>query len=131
MSIAKLTTKMIGDKRRWRKYKARSRQLPEHYRIAIEGLERYLMAFGPTDGGAMATMFEDLVELFEQSAADGTPVRAMVGEDPLEFVEAFLRNYPEGWTSKERQRLTDAIDRAVAAQPYPEAQPNPEEGNAR
>jgi DNA-binding ferritin-like protein (Dps family) len=89
------------------------------------------MVFGPSDADSVSSMFEDLVELFEQSAADGTPVRAMVGEDPLEFVEAFLRNYPEGWTSKERQRLTDAIDRAVAAQPYPEAQPNPEEGNAR
>ena len=113
MSISKLTSKVIGDKRRWRQYKARSRQLPEHYRIAIEGLERYLMAFGPTDGAAMATMFEDLVELFEQSAADGTPVRAIVGEDPLEFAEAFLRNYPEGWTGKERRRLVKAIDRAA------------------
>ena len=40
-------------------------------------------------------------------------MRALVGEDPLEFAEAFLANYPEGWMSKERRRLADAIDRAA------------------
>ena len=113
MSISKLASKVIGDKRRWRQYKARSRELPPSYRTAVEGLERYLMVFGPTDADSVSSMFEDLVELFEQSAADGTPVRAIVGEDPLEFAEAFLRNYPEGWTGKERRRLVKAIDRAA------------------
>ncbi|MFI6793991.1 hypothetical protein [Streptosporangium canum] len=32
-------------------------------------------------------MFEDLADLFEQAAADGTPIREIVGEDPVEFVE--------------------------------------------
>ena len=41
-------------------------------------------------------MFEDLADLFEQGAADETPIREIVGEDPVEFVEAFLRNYPKG-----------------------------------
>ena len=54
------------------------------------------MCFGPGDGDTASSMFEDLADLFEQSAANGTPVRAIVGEDPVEFAEAFLRNYPEG-----------------------------------
>jgi DNA-binding ferritin-like protein (Dps family) len=120
MSISKLTTKLIGDKRRWRHYKARTRQLPPSYRAAVEALERYLLVFGPSDGDGVSSMVEDLVELFEQSAADGTPVRAIVGEDPLEFAEAFLRNYPEGWTSKERHRLAAAIDRAAGDGSAPE-----------
>jgi DNA-binding ferritin-like protein (Dps family) len=41
-------------------------------------------------------MYEDLVELFEQSAANWTPIREIAGEDPVEFVEAFVQNYPEG-----------------------------------
>jgi DNA-binding ferritin-like protein (Dps family) len=41
-------------------------------------------------------MLEDLADLFEQGAASGTPVREIVGEDPVEFADAFLRNYPEG-----------------------------------
>jgi DNA-binding ferritin-like protein (Dps family) len=110
----KVHSKVIGDKRRWREYKARTRQLPENYRAAVDAFERYLMYLGPADGDSAASMFEDLADLFEQSAADGTPIRAVVGEDPVEFIEAFLRNYPEGqWRSRERERLISAIDRAA------------------
>lgn len=63
----------------------------------------------------MMSMLEDLADLFEQSAANRTPVRDVVGEDPVEFAEAFLRNYPEGqWISREREQLTSAIERAAA-----------------
>ena len=59
-------------------------------------------------------MFEDLVDLFEQSAANETPIREIVGEDPVEFLEAFVRNYPDGnWRIRERKRLNDAISRAA------------------
>ncbi len=113
MDVKKLTTKLVGDKRRWRAYQARTRRLPEPYRIAIDALERYLLVFGPSDGEGVLTMVDDLADLFEQSAAAGTPVRAVVGDDPLEFAEAFLKNYPEGWTGQERRRLIAAIDHAA------------------
>ena len=113
MSISKFTSKVIGDKRRWREYKARTRQLPENYRTAIDALERYLMYFGPADGDSAASMFEDLADLFEQAAADGTPIREIVGEDPVEFADAFLQNYSKGgWVTRERERLVNAIARA-------------------
>jgi DNA-binding ferritin-like protein (Dps family) len=105
----------IGDKRRWRQYKARTKQLPENYRAAIDALERYLMYFGMiATGDTLMSMLEDLAELFEQSAASGTPIRAIVGDDPVEFAETFLANYSEGqWINKERRRLTDTIDRVA------------------
>jgi DNA-binding ferritin-like protein (Dps family) len=113
MSISKFTSKVIGDKRRWREYKTRTRQLPANYRTAIDALERYLMYFGPADGDSAASMFEDLADLFEQSAADGTPIREIVGEDPVEFAEAFVQNYSKGgWVTRERERLVNAIARA-------------------
>ncbi|MFD0203654.1 MULTISPECIES: DUF1048 domain-containing protein [Saccharothrix] len=113
MNISELASKVIGDKRRWRAYKARVRQLPEHHRTAVEALERYLMYFGPSDGDSAATMYEDLADLFERAAADGTSIREIVGADPVEFVEAFLRNYSKGgWITRERERLVAAIERA-------------------
>ena len=54
------------------------------------------MYFGPGTATARRRMLEDLADLFEQGAADGTPIREIVGEDPVEFVETFVRNYPEG-----------------------------------
>ena len=112
-------TGSLGQKKRYRQYKARVRQLPENYRTAIEALDRYLMYFGLiTKGDALVSMLEDLADLFEQSAANGTPIRAIVGEDPVEFAETFLQNYPEGqWINKERERLADAIDRVAGSKP--------------
>lgn len=108
-------SEVIGLKRRWRQYKARTRRLPPAYRTAVEALERYLMHAGPGgDGTEVASMFEDLIDLFEQSAANRTPIREIVGEDPVEFVEAFVRNYPDGqWRIRERERLKSAIERAA------------------
>ena len=108
-------SKVIGDKKRWRRYKARKEQLPANYRTAIDALERYLTYFGSiTKGDVLVSMLEDLADLFEQSAANGTPIRAIVGEDPVEFAETFIQNYSEGqWINKERERLTNAIERAA------------------
>ena len=137
MSISKFTAKVIGDKRRWREYKARSRRLPASYRTAIEAVERYLMYFGPADGDSAASMFEDLADLFEQAAADGTPIRELVGEDPAEFVDAFAENYKKGgWVTRERDRLAGAIERAAGEDPGPRsgeptAEPTGDQGSPR
>ena len=107
-------SKLIGDKRRWRQYKARVKALPEPYRTAVDAIEHYLMYFGRGDGAGWAEMLEDLADLFEQSAANGTPIREIVGEDPVAFVEAFVQNYPEGqWVVREQERLTNTIARAA------------------
>ena len=104
-------SKVIGDKRRWREYKARVRQLPPDYRTAVDAIERYLMHFGPMDGDSAASVFEDVADLFEQAAADGTPIREIVGEDAAEFVDALVRNYAKGgYVERERERLANAID---------------------
>jgi DNA-binding ferritin-like protein (Dps family) len=112
MFISELISKVIGEKKQWRQYKARARQLPASYRTAIEALERYLNYFGT--GGDGTAMYADLVDLFEQGAASGTPIRQIVGDDPVEFVETFVRNYPKGqWIIRERERLIHAIERAA------------------
>ncbi len=114
-------TKLLGtvygpveQKRRYRQYKARVERLPASYRTAVEALQRYSYYFGHGTAEGGLSMLDDLADLFEQAAASGTPVREIVGEDPVEFAEAFLRNYPQGqWIIRERDRLTSAIDRAA------------------
>ena len=115
----------IGDKRRWRQYKMRTKQLPANYRTAVEALERYLTYFGAiTKGDILMSMLEDLADLFEQAAADRTQIRALVGDDPVEFAETFLANYSEGqWINKERKRLNDAIDSVARDVPGSEGVP--------
>lgn len=105
----------LEQKKQYRLYKARVRRLPADYRTAFEAVERYLMyAGGIAKGDVVMRMYRDLVDLFEESAASGTPIRGIVGDDPVEFVEAFVANYSDGaWINKERARLNDAIDRVA------------------
>jgi DNA-binding ferritin-like protein (Dps family) len=114
MGISDFTQKMIGDKKRWRAYKARTRALPEDYREAVEGIERYLMYFGAVDGDSAASVFEDVADIFERAAADGTPIRDIVGDDPSQFVDSLVNNYEKGgYVARERERLNRSI--ALAA----------------
>ena len=103
------------DKKRWRGYRARKEQLPTSYRTTIDGLERYFMHAGAiVKGDVLMTMLEDLADLIERAAVDGTPIRDVVGDDPVEFADTFIQNYADGqWVDAERRRLTDAIDRAA------------------
>jgi DNA-binding ferritin-like protein (Dps family) len=115
MGISDFTQKMIGDKKRWREYKARTKALPENYRTAVEGFQRYLMYFGAVDGDSAASILEDLIDLFERAAADGTPIRDVVGDDPVEFADALIANYEKGgYVAREKRRLIESIALAEA-----------------
>lgn len=110
-------TGAVEDKKRWRAYRERSKALPAEHREVLAAVERYLLRCpaGPTDGSRAASMYEGLADLFEQAAADGTPVRSVVGEDPVEFAETFAATYSDGgWIAAERRRLRASVDRVVA-----------------
>ena len=108
-----LVTGSLADKKSYRQYKARIAALPEPYKTAANAFERYLMYNGGiTDGdtAVMITMLGDFADLWERAAADQTPVEAIVGDDPVEFAEAFAAAYSgKRWIDKERNRLTETI----------------------
>jgi DNA-binding ferritin-like protein (Dps family) len=104
----------IAQKKRWRQYRARVQQLPENYRAAIEAVQRYSFYFGGGTAEGSLAMFDDLADLFEEAAANETPVREIFGADPVEFAQEFLANYPEGaWIHRERERLRAAVNQAA------------------
>ncbi|MEV4535742.1 DUF1048 domain-containing protein [Asanoa sp. NPDC049518] len=115
---AKWSETLVGSldqKRQYKHHMARIGALPEPYRNAAEALQRYFMYQGGIlDGDTLITMLGDFVDLWERAVADGTPVRAIVGDDPVEFAETFLRAYSgKQWIDKERVRLRKAIDAAA------------------
>ncbi|WP_181781730.1 DUF1048 domain-containing protein [Pseudonocardia pini] len=104
----------IEQKKRYRRDRARVEALPAPYGTAAKAMHRYLVYYaGITDGDTLVTMIGDLADLWERAAADGTPVREIVGPDPVDFAETFARAYDaRQWIDKERARLTAAIDDA-------------------
>ena len=107
-------TGSLEQKKQYRVYKARLDALPEPYGTAAKAMQRYFMYYGGfTDGDTAITMMGDLVELWERAAADDTQVRAIVGEDPVEFAETFARAYNgTQWIDRERARLIASIEDA-------------------
>lgn len=117
---AKWIEALIGPLDQKKQYKADSARmdaLPEPYRTTAQALQRYFTYWaGFTDGDTLVKMLTDHVDLWERAALDGTPVREIVGDDPVEFAETFARAYAgKEWIDKERSRLTSAIDAAVRA----------------
>lgn len=113
-----LFTGSLEQKKQYRAYMKRLAALPEPYGTAAKALNRYFMYNGgaPIDD-SMLTMYGDFVDLWERSVADGTQVRDVVGEDPVEFADAFVEAYAgKRWTDKEKDRLTRAIDDLTGGQ---------------
>jgi DNA-binding ferritin-like protein (Dps family) len=104
----------LEQKKQYKQYKARIEALPEPYGTVAKALQRYLMyCGGVTDGETILKMFGDFADLWERAAADGTPVRTIVGENPVEFAETFAEAYSGAhWIDKERARLTKTIEDA-------------------
>ena len=62
---------------------------------------------------SVAAGYGRAADLFEQSAANGTPIRTVVGDDPVEFAENYAAAYGgRQWIDKERARLIKAFDGA-------------------
>jgi DNA-binding ferritin-like protein (Dps family) len=107
-------TGSLEQKKQYRRDKARIDALPEPYAAAAKAMHRYCMYYGGiTDGETLARMFGDLADLWERASVDLTPLREIVGDDPVEFSETFAQAYGgTHWIDKERSRLTQAIDGA-------------------
>jgi DNA-binding ferritin-like protein (Dps family) len=107
-------TGSLEQKKQYKQYKARIEALPEPYGTAAKAFERYFMYYGGiTDGDTLVKMFGDFADLWERAAVDGTPVSVIVGDDPVEFAEAFTQAYGgTQWIDKERARLVKAIENA-------------------
>jgi len=107
-------TGSLEQKKQYKQYRARLDALREPYGTAAKAFHRYFIYYGGiTDGDTLLTMFGDFADLFERAAADGTPLRVIVGDDPVEFAETFAQAYVgKQWIDKERARLTKAIEDA-------------------
>jgi len=107
-------TGSLEQKKQYKQHKARLEALPEPYAATAKAIERYLLVSGGiTDGETLVAMYGDFADLWERAATDGTPLRDIVGEDPVEFAETFAQAYSgKHWIDKERARLNKAINDA-------------------
>ncbi|WP_141501124.1 DUF1048 domain-containing protein [Paenibacillus luteus] len=94
-SIIKLLIGDLEEKRVYKQFMKRVDALPKDYRFAFRKIQHYMFSVGPP-GGDMTiftdlTMFTNLVDLFEESAAEGRQVLDVIGCDVGKFSDEFMR----------------------------------------
>lgn len=111
-------TGSLEQKKQYKSAIARIESLPKAHSMTASAVVRYVTYYGGvTDGESLVVMIVDLADLFEAAAADGTPVRQIVGSDPVDFAETFVRSYnSKQWIDKERRRLIESVDEAERAE---------------
>jgi DNA-binding ferritin-like protein (Dps family) len=109
-----LLTGSLEQKKQYKQSVARMDALAEPYRTAAKAYQRYFLYYGGhLDGDTLIAMWGDFADLWERAEVDGTTLRDLVGDDPVEFGEAFVQSYSgRQWIDKERARLTKAIAEA-------------------
>ncbi|MDQ8739326.1 DUF1048 domain-containing protein [Paenibacillus sp. LHD-38] len=113
-SFIKLIIGDMEDKRAYKQMMKRVDALPKDYRFAFRKIQHYMFSVGPP-GGDMTiftdlTMFTDLVDLFESSAADGKQVLDVIGSDVGRFCDEFMRaSVNTENTEKLREKLNKEV----------------------
>lgn len=106
-------TTMIQDKKRYKRFLQATQALPAPYAETLQALQRYIWNFAKS--GAIMDALEALLHMFQESAAEGVPVRQVVGDDPVEFAENIMAQYPDDlWLVKYRDQLRRSVEEASA-----------------
>lgn len=107
--------KIIGsldDKREWRVMEARAKGLPSEYRNAYKAMQKYMWTAGggPTDWKDSSRIFNGILDLLEEGAAEGKKVTDLTGEDVAAFCDELVKD-EQTWKDKYRKKLNDTIGR--------------------
>lgn len=96
-SIIKLIIGDLNDKREYKQMMKRADALPKDYCYAFHKIQNYMFSVGAPNGDTKIftdlTMFKDLVDLFEASAADGKHLLDVIGSDVGKFSDEFMSAY--------------------------------------
>ncbi len=81
---------IIDDKKVWKQMEALAKALPEEYDFVYHKIQHYMWNYAAGSGMDMVEIFEDLLNLFEEGAANGKRVLEITGEDVAAFCDELL-----------------------------------------
>ncbi|MBJ7695118.1 cytoplasmic protein [Weissella confusa] len=101
---------MKADKAEWNKQQARIKAMPADYQIVIGEVQNYFWQFAGGDGMDMMAGIYDLIDFFEEGAANNVPVLDLVGNDVAEFAENALREMQaKRWTDDVKVKINKRV----------------------
>lgn len=104
-------TKLIGDRKEWKRMEARANALPRDYRIVYAELKSYLWRFSTGDGMDIVAILADVLADFEAAAAEEIRALDVTGEDVAAYCDARLddANPYDRYLEKWRRSLNQSV----------------------
>jgi DNA-binding ferritin-like protein (Dps family) len=88
----------------------RAKALPEDYYNAYKAMQKYLWnSGGVMDWQETIFVFNQIIDLHEEAAADGKRVKEVTGNDVAAFCDALVID-AKSWVDKQRHKLNDTIN---------------------
>ncbi|WP_166355651.1 DUF1048 domain-containing protein [Phytoactinopolyspora limicola] len=84
---------IIEGKKQWRAHLARVKALPRDYQIVYKEMQGYFFKVGPV-GLEDGSLLTEIVDFFEQGAADGKGVLELIGDDVAAFCDDLIKDSP-------------------------------------
>ena len=85
-----LLTKLIGDRKEWKRMEARAHALPRDYRVVYGEMQSYLWRFTAGDGMDIVALLADVLADFEAAAAEGKQALEVTGENVAAYCDERL-----------------------------------------
>ncbi len=104
--------KIVESKREYKEQMAKVDALPEDYQFVFKKIQSHMWMFVAGAGYDMMKVHYDLIELFEEGAANGKHVLEITGEDVAAFCEELLRSaetYTENWRDKLNREIRERL----------------------
>lgn len=103
-------SRAIESKKRYKEYKRQKQDLPMVYREGLDALEKYMWNFAGGDNFML--VLENILELFQDGARNKSSVTEIIGEDPAQFADNIMAEYPEElWFENARKKLNEKIEK--------------------
>jgi len=110
--MSSIFEKIIGDlseKKEWKQIEARAKALPEEFTVAYEEIKKYIWSTAAIETIAP---LKNLVELFEEAAANGKGVLEVIGTDVAGFADELVRG-ETSYFERKRRKLNDDISKKL------------------
>lgn len=114
--MLKIIKQIQNRKKEYRRQMARVDALPEDYQFVYRKINDYIWGFAGGTGTDMLKTQYDLIDLFEDGAAQGKHVLDVTGEDVASFCDRLICTNTL-WTDKLRGRLNYKINKKLGVCP--------------
>ncbi|WP_328529690.1 DUF1048 domain-containing protein [Nocardioides sp. NBC_00368] len=106
-----ILTRLIGDKKDWKRMEARAAELPADYRTVYAEMKNYMWRFTAGDGMDIVEILRDVLDLFETEAAAGRSVVEVTGPDLAAFCDARLPEQQDVYRDRLRASLNEVAQK--------------------